>query len=757
MVKTLRRSFMIQRVLVVCFFMLFSVGLFAQTGVGTAAGGGSGSGNGGSGSGRNGGSGSGRNAGSGSGRNAGSAPKPYGILPTKTQLAWHEMEMYCLIHFGVDTYTDKEWGYGDEDPKLVNPVNFDAAQIVGAAKAGGFKGVVIVAKHHDGLCLWPTKTTEHNITKSSWKGGKGDMVKEYQLACSKLGMRMGLYCSPWDRNNPEYGTAAYVKTYRAQIKELYTSYGPLFMSWHDGANGGDGYYGGTRETRKIDRTSYYGWDTTWAMIRKLQPGAAIFGDIGPDVRWVGNEEGHAGETSWATYTPQAPDAGKKPANGYSKYWEATEGTRNGAFWLPAECDVPLRPGWFYHAAQDERVKSPYQLLDLYYQSVGRGADLDLGLAPNRNGQLDEHDVTALKGFGDLLRQTFSTNLAKGATFTASNVRGRNKLAYGPALLVDNDRYSYWATDDTVSTPQLVIDLGKPTIFNVIRLRENIKLGQRISSFIVEAFVDGAWKSIGAATSIGANRLIRLQQNVVTSKVRLTITGSGACIALGDFGLFKEPAHLVAPSIGRDKDGLVSFNTISPVASIHYTLDGKEPTLASPGYNGAFKLEDGGMVKARSFEGDNTASETTTREFGLSKGGWKVIEQQRTGGRDRYGAAIDDDDRSVWSTLQRDSLIEGRFPQDISIDMGKMQAIKAFTYLPRQDGKTDGIVDRYIFYTGEDGVTWQEVAEGEFSNIKSNPLEQVVELGHAVNTRYFKFSILHVVGGNGVVVAELGVR
>ena len=622
------------------------------------------------------------------------APKPYGVLPTPTQLAWHEMEMYCLIHFGVDTYTDKEWGYGDEDPAIVNPVNFDAGQIVAAAKAGGFKGVVIVAKHHDGLCLWPTKTTDHNITKSPWRGGKGDMVREYQLACNKLGMQMGLYCSPWDRNNALYGTAAYVKTYRAQIKELYTGYGPLFMSWHDGANGGDGYYGGTRETRKIDRTSYYGWDTTWAMIRQLQPGAAIFGDIGPDVRWVGNEEGHAGVTCWATYTPQAPDAGKKPANGYSKYWEATEGTRNGEFWLPAECDVPLRPGWFYHASQDMQVKSPYQLLDLYYQSVGRGADLDLGLAPNREGRLDEHDVASLKAFGDLLKEIFSVNLARGAAFTASNIRGKNNALYGPSRLVDGDRYSYWATDDSVRTPHLVMDMGKRVTFNVIRLRENIKLGQRIDSFAVDAFDGGQWVVIGAGTSIGAGRLIRLRQNVVTNKVRLRIVGSGACVALSEFGLFKEPEHVGAPSAVQD--------------------------------------------------------------FGLSKSGWKVIEAA-SGGGGRYAMAIDENERTVWSSLKKDSSAVAVFPQDISIDMGKAETFRALSYLPRQDKKTEGIADKYIFYTSADGVNWQKVAEGEFSNIQSNPLEQVVQLGHAVTSRYFKFSIQHVVAGNGVVVVEVGVR
>jgi alpha-L-fucosidase len=220
------------------------------------------------------------------------APKPYGPLPTERQLRWQETEMYCIIHFGPDTYTDKEWGYGDEDPRIVNPAEFSAMQIVGAAKAGGFKGIVVVAKHHDGFCLWPTKTTEHNISKSPYKNGKGDLLQEYRDACNKLDMKMGVYCSPWDRNSAMYGKPEYVtEVYRNQLEELYTHYGPIFISWFDGANGGDGYYGGAREVRKIDRSAYYGWPITWAIPRKLQPGAVSFGDVGPDVRWVGNERG----------------------------------------------------------------------------------------------------------------------------------------------------------------------------------------------------------------------------------------------------------------------------------------------------------------------------------------------------------------------------------------------------------------------------------------------------------------------------------
>lgn len=676
------------------------------------------------------------------------------------------MEMYCLIHYGVDTYTDKEWGYGDEDPALVNPSSFDAAQIVGAAKAGGFKGVIVVAKHHDGMCMWPTKTTEYNISKSPWRGGHGDFLKEYRQACDQLGMKLGAYCSPWDRNNAGYGTPAYVQTYRNQLRELYQNYGPLFMSWHDGANGGDGYYGGARETRKIDRTTYYGWDSTWAITRAMQPNACIFGDVGPDVRWVGNEEGHAANTSWATFTPQAPEPGKKPANGYSKYELAPEGTVDGEYWMPAECDVPLRPGWVYHAAQDGQVKTPYQLLDLYYQSVGRGADLDLGISPDKSGRLHQQDVDALKGFGDLLRQIFAVNLAKGAVFTVSNIRGKNNSLYGPAKLVDEDRYSYWATDDAVMTPQLTLDLGSPKTFNVIRLRENIKLGQRIRSFMVEAWVDGGWKTVGSGTSIGANRLIRLSQNVVTSKVRLSITAAAACVALSDFGLFKEPAHLVAPRIVRDRNGMVSITTDAPVGSLRYTLDGTEPGPASPVYKEPFLLGDGGTVKARSFETDQQASETAMRELGLSKTAWKVLNPVAPGrgtgpgtgrGRNRQENAIDDVPFTVWNTVQQDTALVKPFPQDISVDMGQERTIRAFTYLPRQDKQTEGIADRYIFYTSTDGVNWQKAAEGEFSNIQSNPLEQVVPVPHPVTARYFKFSILHVTSGNGVTVAEVGVK
>ncbi|WP_295716964.1 alpha-L-fucosidase [Mucilaginibacter sp.] len=682
------------------------------------------------------------------------APKPYGVLPTKGQLNWQQMEMYCIIHYGVDVYTNKEWGYGDEDPKLINPSQFSALQIVAAAKAGGFKGVVVVAKHHDGFCIWPTKTTEHNISKSPYKNGKGDMMKEYREACDKLGMQLGVYCSPWDRNNPNYGTAEYIKIYREQLKELYTNYGPLFISWHDGANGGDGYYGGKREVRKIDRSTYYGWDTTWAITRKLQPNAVIFGDVGPDVRWVGNEEGHAGETCWATYTPHAPEEGKKPGNGFVKDYEGTEGTHNGDYWMPAECDVSLRPGWFYHKTQDDGVKSPYTLLDLYYKSVGRGAALDLGLSPDPRGIVNEIDVKSLTEFGKLLKQTFAVNLAKGATITASNVRGGNKAKYGPQFLVDNDRYSYWATDDKVTAANVVIDLHAPKTFNVMRLRENIKLGQRIEALEVDAYINGKWQQIGTATSIGGNRLIRLTQNIISNKIRIRVTKSPVSIALSDIGLFKEPVHLTVPKIVRNKKGEVSITTEAPVSAIRYTLNGQDPTQSSPLYTKPFTVIDDGVVKARSFEGKSQKSDVTFISLGYAKADWKVLGAAAANDNgNRPENAIDEHPGTLYSTLQKDAAI---YPQQITIDMGKAHDIKAFGYLPRQDKQADGIVDSYVFYISNDGKEWIKAASGEFSNIKSNPIEQPVVLSKPVNARYFKFEATRVIAGNGITVAELSV-
>ncbi|WP_245747709.1 alpha-L-fucosidase [Parapedobacter koreensis] len=447
------------------------------------------------------------------------------------------MELYCLIHFTPTTFQNKEWGFGDASASLFNPPRFDANQIAAAAKAGGFKGLISVAKHHDGFCLWPTKTTDYNIANSPWRDGKGNMVKEFADAARKQGLQFGVYVSAWDRNHPQYGNPEYADAYREQLRELYSNYGELFTSWHDGANGGDGYYGGANETRRIDRATYYEWEEkTWPITREMQPTAVIFSDIGPDVRWVGNEKGIAAETSWATFTPVAPDGGK-PAPGHIDGQFLGSGQRDGKYWIPAECDVPHRPGWFYHPEQDDQVKTPDQLFDLYLNSVGRGAAFNLGLAPNTEGLLHPNDVASLKGFGEKLTKTFAENLAFGASFDASNIRKGNKKYFGPANLLNDDRYSYWATDDDVTQPELIIELKAETTFDLIRLRENIKLGQRLDSAWVDVWQDGSWQPLAMATSIGASRLIQLDEPVTTERLRLRLFAPVA-VALSDFGLFK---------------------------------------------------------------------------------------------------------------------------------------------------------------------------------------------------------------------------
>ncbi len=462
------------------------------------------------------------------------APKPYGAVPSKRQLAWHNVEVYGLIHFTPTTFENKEWGFGDADPKTFNPTDFNAEQIIGAAKAGGLKGIILVAKHHDGFALWPTKTTEYNITKSPFRNGKGDLVKEVEQAVRKNGLKFGIYCSPWDRNNPLYGTDKYLAIYQAQLKELYSNYGELFMSWHDGANGGDGYYGGAREKRSIDNTTYYDWNNTWGITRKMQPMANIFSDIGLDVRWVGSEDGTAAETSWATFTPLPPEGKNVAVPGQANYPQSPMGIRNGKFWMPAECDVPLRKGWFYH--ENEKPRSPEELFDLYLQSVGHGAALDLGLAPDTRGQLHSDDVAALKGFGDIVKHTFANNLAKNGKIKASNSRGKN---FSINTILDGDKETYWATADKIHTANLEIDLGAAKTFDIISLQEYIPLGQRIEEFNVEVFENNAWKKVYSGESIGAKRLIMLDKPITAQKLRLNISKSPVCITLSEFGVYKK--------------------------------------------------------------------------------------------------------------------------------------------------------------------------------------------------------------------------
>ena len=463
------------------------------------------------------------------------APHPYGPTPSPRQLRWHSLELYGFLHFTVNTFTDKEWGYGDESPQIFCPTDFDADQMAATAVAGGLKGLILTCKHHDGFCLWPSRFTEHSVRNSPWRNGQGDVVAEVAEACRRRGLQFGVYLSPWDRNAADYGSPTYVAYYRSQLRELLENYGPIFEVWFDGANGGDGFYGGARETRNIDRHTYYGWDETWQIVRDLQPDACMFSDAGPDVRWVGNERGEAGETCWATleradFVPGVVDRIR-----------LNTGDRPGTHWLPAECDVSIRPGWFYHASEDDRVKTPDQLVDLYFKSVGRGASFLVNLPPDRRGQIHPTDARNLAEFSRRIEQIFAHNLALAATDVVGPMRGGDGR-FAPRNMVDGDPESCWATDDALTTPEAVLEFREPVRFNVIGLREHLPLGQRVAAFAVDALVDGQWQEIGRGTSIGSRRLLRTP-DIETARVRLRITDAAVCPAVSELGLWYEQREL----------------------------------------------------------------------------------------------------------------------------------------------------------------------------------------------------------------------
>ena len=457
-------------------------------------------------------------------------PKPLGPISTECQLAWHEMEQYAFVHFTTNTFTDKEWGFGDESESVFNPTAMDVTQWTKTIKAAGLKGLVLTCKHHDGFCLWPSKYTEHSVKNSPYKNGKGNVVDEVEKACRVDGLKFGIYLSPWDRNRADYGSPSYVEYYRNQLKELFAAHSPVFEMWFDGANGGDGFYGGAREQRKINGKTYYDWPTTLNLIRGLEPNVIFFSDAGPDIRWCGNERGFINETNWNTINTDTLYAGKGGINDL-----LNKGEENGTSWIPAEVDVSIRPGWFYHAKEDSLVKTPEQLFDIYLNSVGRGANLILNIPPDRRGLINEIDVASLLGWKKLIDQRFSINLALNKSSKASSFRG-NSPVYGAGMAVDDNKETYWATNDQEKTGNLEIDLGENKLISYLMIQEFIQLGQRIKHFSIEIEKDGNWQEVANGTTIGYKRILRIQP-VEAQKVRLVIIDSKACPVISNIEIY----------------------------------------------------------------------------------------------------------------------------------------------------------------------------------------------------------------------------
>jgi alpha-L-fucosidase len=449
------------------------------------------------------------------------ALEPNPVVPAPRQVAYQQQEMIAFAHFTVNTFTDKEWGDGTESPQIFNPSAFDARQWARTCKEAGLKTLILTAKHHDGFCLWPSQYTDHSVKSSPWKDGKGDMVKEVAEACRAEGIKFGVYLSPWDRHEPSYGTSTYNDYYKNQLRELLTNYGEISEVWLDGAKG---------ENAKDMEYDFEGY---WALVRELQPKAVLFSDAGPDVRWVGNEKGFAGETNWSMMDRSRVKIGTSETD------YLNTGDPKGSDWVTAECDVSIRPGWFYHPAEDSKVKSLNQLLDIYYKSVGRNGVLLLNIPPDRRGLFHENDVQRLREFRAALDETFKTNLAAGKKATASST---HSSTHSPAKLTDGDATSYWAPARN-ETASVEIDLGGPQTFDRAMLAEPIEKGQRVAKFTLEAWVGNAWQPLAAGTTIGYKRLLRFEE-VRAEKVRLTIQEANNTPLISEVGLFKASAKEV---------------------------------------------------------------------------------------------------------------------------------------------------------------------------------------------------------------------
>lgn len=452
--------------------------------------------------------------------------KAANIVPTARQLRWQKLELTAFFHFGINTFTNKEWGDGKEEEKLFNPMALDARQWVRECKAAGINQVIITAKHHDGFCLWPSKYTEHSVKNSPWKNGKGDVVKELSDACKEMNIGFGIYLSPWDRNSPAYGTAAYNTYFLNQLKELLTNYGRVDEVWFDGANG-EGPNG---------KKQVYNFDAWYKLIRKLQP-QAVIAIMGPDVRWVGTESGHGREQEWSVIPANNLSAGEVTAGSQQDIAFKPEGdmqgddlgsrnkikTAKGLVWYPAETDVSIRPGWFYHEAEDQKVRSAENLKEIYFHSVGRNGVLLLNIPPDKNGLLTAYDVKALQQWKQKMNAIFAINFLQLA-----------KPAKAAALLTDkNDATAILLSADTAT---IEFDLKKDCRFNVLKLQENIRVGQRIEQFVFEYWANGEWMKAAEGTTVGYKRLLEFSA-VTAAKVRLRILSSRLQPALAEIGLY----------------------------------------------------------------------------------------------------------------------------------------------------------------------------------------------------------------------------
>nr|WP_315212479.1 discoidin domain-containing protein [uncultured Duganella sp.] len=701
------------------------------------------------------------------------AEKAAKVLPRPNQSAWMRMERTFFLHFGVNTFNQVEWGTGRESPALFNPTALDARQWLGAVKKLDGKMLVLVAKHHDGFAMWPSRYTAHSSAASPWRGGKGDLVREVADAARASGVKLGIYLSPADLyqlktnpNNPAgyYGNGSprltstiptdpasfksdpskgrapapgfqsfsyqvndYNRYFLNQLYELLTAYGPVHEVWFDGAN---------PDPSVPETYDYAAW---YDLIRKLQPDAVIMGK-GPDVRWVGTESGYGRTTEWSVVPlPTAPAKFDWPDmhGELGSLAKLTPGSH--LWWYPAETNVTMLANgqWFW--ARDKRPRPVTQLVDIYYSSIGRNGNLILNLSPDNRGLVPDDQAAALGQMADIVKATFATDLARGARVAADHAAPR----HGAAAVLDGKLDTWWEAAPGRGDATLTLTLPQRRRFDVVSLQEAVdRRGQRIESFVIETWNGSAWTApehlaSDTLTTVGHRRLVRLKSPVSTDRVRVRITGARLQPTLAEVGLYLQSVDLLPPAISeRDAEGKVRISHPAGGA-IAYTTDGSAPNAASPRYSGPLAPAAGGVVKAARVLDGGRLGVVETRQFvGLAPLGWKVVAVDREEAGTAAAAAIDGDPATFWSTGWGS---DQKMPHAVTVDMGAPHRIAGLGYLPRQDGQLGGTVENYRFETSADGATWTTaVGKGTFSNIRNNPDWQQARFA-PVTARYFRFT------------------
>jgi alpha-L-fucosidase len=716
------------------------------------------------------------------------AEKAAKVLPRANQTDWMRLERTFFLHFGVNTFNEVEWGSGREAPSLFNPTELDANQWLSAITNFGGRMIVLVSKHHDGFCMWPTRYTPHSTVASPWRGGKGDLVREVADAARAHGVKLAVYLSPADlyqlRTNPKnpagyYGNGSsnvlsiiptdpasfqsnpakgrtppagftnytyavddYNRYFLNQLYELLTEYGPIGEVWFDGANPDPSVH---------ESYNYAAW---YHLIHSLQPNAVIMGK-GPDVRWVGNEGGVGRTTEWSVIPlPASPETFNWPdmtAGDLGSRARLKPGSH--LWWYPAEVNTTVlgNSQWFW--ARNKQPRTVTQLVDIYYTSVGRNGNLILNLSPDKRGLVPDNQLDALNRTAEIINETFATDLAAGGKLTADYANATN----GAALALDGNLDSWWEAAPGKTNGTVTLTLPKAVTFDVVSLQEAVDYrGQRIESFVIETWTGAAWVNAEKVasdelTTVGHRRLIRLKSPVTTDQVRIRITGSRLEPTLAEMGLFKQSVRTLPPIISdRSTNGTVTLRNAAGNKMV-YTVDGSVPTTNSAIYTSpiALPLNRSATVRTASLLPNGQLGIVGSRIFaGLMPIGWKVVtvDSEETAGADNAAArAIDGDSSTIWHTRWNAEL---KLPHSITVDMGATHRVGGFTYLPRQDGMLNGMVEKYRFETSADGVSWTtNIASGTFANIRNNPSLQEVPFA-PVNARYFRFTALQEIFRNG---------